>query len=284
MTKKIAAFIACGLQPYSVVEEPSFIEMMRCAIPKYVVPSRKTFSRTAIPDLYAAKKKNELKKHIMAVFDDSGAECFTLTTDRWTSRAGDSYVCATAHMMDRDFRQHAYALACKPMPQEHTGENIVQFLRDVIEEWGLPDNIQTFVITDNGRNFVSAVAKSNLSGLLCFAHTPQLCIKDAKREVASFSQLCAKCRSIVRCYKRSARACARLMDIQKGMHMAQHEVIQDVLTRWNSEYAMMERLVELCAPISVELCDSDVDNLSSREWKLMAAAVKVLPAIPHFLK
>ncbi|KAH8019297.1 hypothetical protein HPB51_018809 [Rhipicephalus microplus] len=66
------------------------------------------------------------------------------------------------------------------------------------------------------------------------------------------------------------------MDIQKDMHMAQHEVIQDVPTRWNSEYAMMETLVELRAPISVELCDSDVDNLSSREWKLMAAAVKVL--------
>lgn len=58
--------------------------------------------------------------------------------------------------------------------------------------------------------------------------------------------------------------------------MAQHEVIQDVPTRWNSEYAMMEGLVELRAPISVELCDSDVDNLSSREWKLMAAVVKVL--------
>ncbi|KAH6947105.1 hypothetical protein HPB50_017087 [Hyalomma asiaticum] len=43
MTKKIA-FIARALQPYSVVEEPSFIEMMCCAIPEYVVPSRKTFS------------------------------------------------------------------------------------------------------------------------------------------------------------------------------------------------------------------------------------------------
>ncbi|KAL3207727.1 hypothetical protein MRX96_039545 [Rhipicephalus microplus] len=241
-----------------------------------------------------SRKKKKLKKHIRAVFDDGGAECFTLTTDGWTSRAGDSCVYVTAHMMDRDFRQHAYALACKPIPQEHTGENIVQFLQDVIEEWGLPDNIPTFFITDNSRNFVSAVAKSNWSGLLCFAHTLQLCINDAKREVASFSQLCAKCRSIVGRYKRSARA--RLMDIQKDVHMAQHEVIQDVPTRWNSEYAMMERLVELRAPISVELCNSDVDNLSSREWKLMAAAVKCCSlwtkqrqscartAIPHFPK
>ncbi|KAG0409789.1 hypothetical protein HPB47_013098 [Ixodes persulcatus] len=275
MTKKIGAFIARGLQPFSVVEEPSFIDMIRCAIPEYVVPSRKTFSRTVVPNLYEAKKK-ELKERVRNVFDNGGAECVTLTTDGWTSRAGDSYVCVTAHMMDQDFRQHAYALVCQPMPQEHTGENIAQFLRDVIDDWGLPDHIPIFVVTDNGRNFVSAVAKSNWSGLLCFAHTLQLCISDAKREVASFSHLCAKARSIVGRYKRSARARARLMDIQKDMHMAQHEVIQDVPTRWNSEYAMMERLVELRAPISLELCESDVDNLSSREWKLMAAAVKVL--------
>ncbi|KAH6947104.1 hypothetical protein HPB50_017086 [Hyalomma asiaticum] len=177
-------------------------------------------------------------------------------------------------MMDRNFTQHAYALACKPMPQEHTGENIVQFIRDVIEEWGLPDNIPTFVITHNRRNFVSAVAKSNWSGLLCFARTLQLCINDAKREVASFSQLCVKCRSIVDRYKRIARA--QVMDIQNDMHMAQHEVIQDVPTRWNSKYTIMERLVELRASISVKLCDSDVDYLSSREWKLMVVAVKAL--------
>ncbi|KAH6933471.1 hypothetical protein HPB50_015419 [Hyalomma asiaticum] len=54
---KIAAFIARGLQPYSVVEEPSFIKMMCCAIPEYVVPLRKTFSRMVIPDSYAAKKE-----------------------------------------------------------------------------------------------------------------------------------------------------------------------------------------------------------------------------------
>lgn len=60
------------------------------------------------------------------------------------------------------------------------------------------------------------------------------------------------------------------------MHVVQLEMIQDVPTRWNNEYAMMERLVTLRVPISVELCECDVDNLNYKEWKLMAAAVKVL--------
>ncbi|KAH7946295.1 hypothetical protein HPB49_022830 [Dermacentor silvarum] len=45
---------------------------------------------------------------------------------------------------------------------------------------------------------------------------------------------------------------------------------------WNTKYAMTERLAELRAPISVELCESDVDNFNSKEWKLLAAVVKVL--------
>lgn len=50
MTKKIAGFIAHGLQLYSMVEEESF-EMTRCAIPEYVVLSQNMFSRTVIPNL-----------------------------------------------------------------------------------------------------------------------------------------------------------------------------------------------------------------------------------------
>lgn len=110
MTKKIAGFIAHGLQLYSMVEKESF-EMTRCAIPEYVVLSQNTFSRTVVPNLYATKK-NELKKRVRDVFENGGAEYFTLTTDGWSSRAGDSYVCVTAHMMDRDFKQHAYAFSC----------------------------------------------------------------------------------------------------------------------------------------------------------------------------
>lgn len=39
-----------------------------------------------------------------------------------------------AHMMDCDFRQHAYTLTFEPMTPEQTGENLVQFLRGVTED------------------------------------------------------------------------------------------------------------------------------------------------------
>ncbi|KAH9368589.1 hypothetical protein HPB48_004060 [Haemaphysalis longicornis] len=54
------------------------------------------------------------------------------------------------------------------------------------------------------------------------------------------------------------------------------EVIQHVVTRWNSEHAMLAMLLKLWAPISVELSESDsVEKLSAQECKLNAV-VRVL--------
>lgn len=54
MTQKIAAFIASGLHSYSIVEGPGFLSLMEYAAPGYKVPSRTTFSRTVIPEMYAS--------------------------------------------------------------------------------------------------------------------------------------------------------------------------------------------------------------------------------------
>ncbi|KAH7979350.1 hypothetical protein HPB49_009126 [Dermacentor silvarum] len=60
------------------------------------------------------------------------------------------------------------------------------------------------------------------------------------------------------------------------------EVIQDVLMRWNSEHAMMARLVKLRTVITVELSEPDaVPNLNASEWKFMNAAVQVLKPLDH---
>ncbi|KAG0412535.1 hypothetical protein HPB47_010333 [Ixodes persulcatus] len=101
MTKMIANFIARGMHPYSVVEEGGFVDMVAFAMPDYSVPSRTTFSRAVIPNLYESKK-TEVKRKLREIFS-RGAECYSLTTDGWTSRANDSYVCLTVHVMDKDF-------------------------------------------------------------------------------------------------------------------------------------------------------------------------------------
>ncbi|KAG0443992.1 hypothetical protein HPB47_014305 [Ixodes persulcatus] len=265
------------MHPYSIVEESGFVEMMKLAMPDYTVPSRTTFSRAVIPDLYESKKK-ELKKSLRDIFS-SGAECYSITTDGWTSCANDSYVSVTCHVMDKEFGQHVHALACTDMTDSHTAENLEQFIKSAIEDWELPapGTMPIYVVTDNARNFTSAFARSPWSGVQCFGHTLQLCISNAKKKVAGFSQLCAKARTIVARYKRSAKTRGRLMEIQKNMNLEPLEVVQDVPTHWNSEHAMMKRLVKLRVPVSVELSECDtVEPLSASEWRIMTAVVQVL--------
>ncbi len=56
----------------------------------YLIPSRKFFSETAIPQIYN-KVKSEVKEKL------SRAERVALTCDVWTSQAKESYVTLTAH-------------------------------------------------------------------------------------------------------------------------------------------------------------------------------------------
>ncbi|KAH6928128.1 hypothetical protein HPB50_012119 [Hyalomma asiaticum] len=139
MTKAIAGFIVRGMHSYSVVEEPGFVAVMNAAMPEYVVPSRTTFSQAIIPELYASKKQN-LMNSLQAVID-GGVEAISITTDSWTSRANESYLSVTCHIMDSSFQLHVHALACTEMADAHTAENLVLFLKSVMEEWALPDPV-----------------------------------------------------------------------------------------------------------------------------------------------
>ncbi|KAL1472965.1 hypothetical protein MTO96_039036 [Rhipicephalus appendiculatus] len=277
MTKAIAGFVVRGMHSYNVVEELGFLAIVNAAIPEYVVPSRTTFSRTIIPELYASKKRS-LMDNLQAVID-SGVEAISITTDGWTSRANESYLSVTCHVMDSSFQQHVHALACTEMAEAHTAGNLVVFLKSVMKEWALPDRgtVPVHIVTDNGRNFTAAIAQSPWIGIKRLGHTLQLCVSDVKREVPGLSQLCAKARAIVGRYKKSPKARARLIEVQREMQLDVLEVVQDVPTRWNSEHQMMSRLLKLRKPITVELSECDgVDNLTAAEWKLMTADVKVL--------
>ena len=49
------------------------------------------------------------------------------------------------------------------------------------------------------------------------------------------------CRNIVCHFNHSALACSRLKNIQDELGIPQHELIQDVRTRWNNTFYMLEQ-------------------------------------------
>ncbi|KAH7941310.1 hypothetical protein HPB49_012075 [Dermacentor silvarum] len=146
MTKIIARFVARGMHPYNIVEEPGFLDVMKFTMPDYAVLSRTMFSRAIIPDLYASSKE-KVKKKLGDIFA-SGVESLSITPAGWTLRANDSYVCITCHIMDSDFVQHVHALACTDMTDSHTAANLELFIAGFIKELELlaHDTVPIFIV------------------------------------------------------------------------------------------------------------------------------------------
>ncbi|KAH7976395.1 hypothetical protein HPB52_013055 [Rhipicephalus sanguineus] len=93
--------------------------------------------------------------------------------------------------------------------------------------------------------------------------------------------MCAKARTIVGYYKRSSTARARLQEIQKQFSADPPlELVQDVPTRWNSEFAMLARLLKLKTAVTIDLTENDsVENLRNGEWRQVSAFVTVLQPV-----
>jgi hypothetical protein len=151
-------------------------------------------------------------------------------------------------------------------------------------EWNIPlpaiDN-KIFLITDNGRNIVNAAKLiSHLNWRPCFAHTLQLVVEDGMkdRRVSGLQSILQKCRAIVGHFKHSALAMHSLEQYQRQLDLPRHRLAQDVATRWNSKYIMIDRLLEQKEAVTLYLAsaDTNVNNLTSREWTTIKELSHVL--------
>ena len=101
----------------------------------------------------------------------------------------------------------------------------------------------------------------NSRALWCAAHRLQNAVKGAVQK-KNMQHLLAKCRRLVGHFKHSALATNGLDQKQKalGFKPVCH-VVQEVATRWNSTFRMLQRLVLLKQPIHLYL----EDNMSEKE-------------------
>lgn len=111
-----------------------------------------------------------------------------------------------------------------------------------IASWSLDGKIRAIVV-DNASNITNGVEFSDNQLVRCSAHTLQLCIKDALNEVESYSYLTndkfqhvqkvfatiEKARRIVSYFKRSSKATAKLIGIQKDQKLKILKFKQEVL-------------------------------------------------------
>lgn len=78
--QKIMKMIAIDNQPFTIVEDQGFIELLAHLQPKYMIPSRRYFSEVMLPKAY-----EDVKSQISAELDPQNAPHLSFTSDVWTS-------------------------------------------------------------------------------------------------------------------------------------------------------------------------------------------------------
>lgn len=270
LDRLLLLMIVKDMQPFSIVDDEGFKEFIAELEPSYTLPSRSTLSRSMLPSVYedVAEKVRDLLK--------TDAEHVTLTTDTWTSCATQGYMSVTAHFVTKKWQMQSVLLECFQFSKSHTSENLRNELVRVVNDWGLERKVHT-IVSDNAANIVRAINLTGFQHVSCVAHTINLVVQDALKKI---SPLHKKMKAIVEYFHRSTVAADKLNSYQKQMQpdKVPLKLIMDVVTRWNSTFFMMERLVKIQEPLEAAMgvLRSDLDRISSDEWTLISEMCNVL--------
>lgn len=92
----------------------------------------------------------------------------------------------------------------------------------------------------------------------------------------AFINIINKVKTIVTHFKRSNTAWNKLKKYQEQANKTVKRPIQDVVTRWNSTFYMLQRFMELKDEIKCALGSSAIISLTSYEWDICEALIVVL--------
>lgn len=232
----IAQWIASSGRPISIVTDDGLLQILRIALQNnnYNLPSRRTIDML-INQMYTDKLTENMKSL-------ENIKSIALTTDFWTSTQNESYCGITGHWIDSNWKLKSLCLGCKLVDERHTANNIANYYKEFSEMWNISDKI-CCIITDNARNMVAGIGKTNYTHIPCIAHCIQRSIL-AGLNASDSSFLISKCRNLVGHFKHSASNTSELKSSYSDKSQMFHKLQQNMPTRWNSTYLMFLRLLE----------------------------------------
>lgn len=169
ITRAVSYFLAKEMMPLSTVEQDGFRKLVKVLDSRYELPGRKYFSKTALPQLYE-ECREKLENNLRNV------KYFATTSDLWSSRTSEPYMSLTIHYIDEEWCLQSRCLQTAYFPEDHTAEILSAGLEDALASWGLSEDRQVCITTDNGANIVKAVSLKNWTRLQCFGHRLHLAI------------------------------------------------------------------------------------------------------------
>jgi len=271
INQKIIECIALDNQPFSIVQDAGFTKLVEYLEPRFAMPSRKYFTDICLPELY-----NMVYSHVEKLI--SNAVSISFTTDIWSSSVSQvSMLSLTAQWLDADFVLKKAVLNSQECRGSHTAVAISAAFEGMFEAWKIPKAKVQAVVRDNARNMAKATMEFGVKSLPCMAHTLQLAVNGGALSQRSIAEALAVGRKVVGHFKHSPLAYSRLEDIQKELNVPVKKLQQDVTTRWNSSFYMMQSLVEQKRALSAYVADYELPaTLTATQWGILEKMITLL--------
>ncbi|CAG4973134.1 unnamed protein product [Parnassius apollo] len=269
LDEQLIKMIAKGYHAFRLVEEKEFQKFVDMLNPSYKLPTRKTLSESLLSKLYN-RTIESMKKEI----GGESATAVCITTDGWRSVTNDDYIGITVHFIDPETHiLRTVMIDCLQFNESHTMINISEFLKEKFREWCIDQKICA-IVSDNASNILGAVRIGGWRSIRCFAHTINLVVKDSLEIIAD---TVIKVKNVVEFFNRSMPAQRKLKEIQEQMHLAPLKLKQDVCTRWNSTYDMLNRFLKIKEALiaSIAIMTAEL-ALTPNDWMIIEKSLPIL--------
>lgn len=270
------------MQPANTVNKEGFLYFVKNLQPLYKVPSHTTITRR-LEARYKIMKEALIKQL-------SGIEFYCITCDLWTDCSNQSYLGITLHFRDDNMKFVSRCLACFPLFERHTAENLGDSLKYSFQEFQIKKEKLLAIITD-GEAAIKKAARElvgDYKHLICIAHAVAHLLPDVVVYIERMKSIIKKIKSIITLIKRSGPASDTLKKLQKQVGKSDREIlffIQDVETRWTSKIDMIERYLEL-EPLVYQVmneCDRPIDILNREEVLILKDVLQFMMPIKNVI-
>jgi hypothetical protein len=190
-----------------------------------------------------------MKEAIQARFDKVKGDLdgIAFTSDIWTSGNHLSFQSLTCHFVDPKFNLVRFLIRLEAFPEAHTAEAIASKIDSLVGSLGLTPSTLTWCTTDGAAPVIKAISKSVRinSGLWCVDHRLHLVVTQALSKVDAWVDLSSRLNKLVGHFNHSAKATAILKKIAVEMKASRTTLVQNVVTRWNSDLKQIQSVVDL---------------------------------------
>ncbi|XP_006888087.1 PREDICTED: zinc finger BED domain-containing protein 4 [Elephantulus edwardii] len=280
ITSLIAEMIALDLQPYSFVDNVGFNRLLEYLKPQYSVPTASYFSRTAIPGMY-----DNVKQLILAHLKEAESGVVHFTSGIWMSNQTREYLTLTAHWVTftstvrpRAKDHHCFALLdVSQIDCDYGGNSIQKQLECWWEAWVTSIGLQVGITVTDNPSIGKTLSEGEHPSVQCFSHTVNLIVNEAIKSQRMVQNLLSIARKICERVHRSPKAKEKLAELQREHKLPPHHLLQDVPSRWNTSFHMLERLIEQRRAINEMAIECNFRELiSCDQWEVMQSVCHAL--------